>query len=469
MRTLKIALVERRGVDYLDIYALVKTPRGIPLLAAILQKAGHQVTCFVESIQRIRWQELFDYDLVGFSIISCTAKPTYTMIRRLRKAGYRGVVIVGGPHATELPEESLQAGANFVVRHEGDKTLPQLVSAIENGRPVSEILGISWMAVGQLQQSSDAPLLTEKELSLLPFPAFGTIVGYEKLHPIPIMFSRGCPFACKFCGVDAMFGHGYRFASFNWRLEQLRYLKEHYLDLWERCTVFFADDNFFGNDRSKAITLEMMEQMIALNLIPPKGWTCQARVGDITPGVAALMKQAGCITVCLGIESALAPTLKALHKGQSPKQIEDGIGYLLATGIEALAMTIAGADTDTFWSFFRSIRKLHKWGITYLQILAMVPLPGTKLTREFIAEGRCFSRNYDRYNGQHVLFRPKYMTRLSVWLSLYLVTFWFYFLTVRGLGLMKRKYSEAKQLIRIVILQALASPWQTLKELFAAK
>src|SRR3990170_1628647 len=104
----KVALVELAGRDYVNIYALVRMLRGIPLLAAILEQEGYQVTCYGEGIAKFDWQELLSYDAVGFSIISCTANPTYAMIRRLRKAVYNGIIIAGGPHATERPGEALK-------------------------------------------------------------------------------------------------------------------------------------------------------------------------------------------------------------------------------------------------------------------------------------------------------------------------------------------------------------------------
>lgn len=465
-RTLKIALVELTSVDYLNIYALIKMPRGVPLLAAILELSGHSVDCFVEAIQRFKWQKLAGYDLVGFSIISCTSIPTYTMIRKLRRAGYRGTIVVGGPHATVLPEESLGAGADVVVRHEGDKTFSKLAGAIERKESLEGVPGITWKQGDNIRHNVDQALLTEEELSTLPFPAFKNIIGYQRMRQIPITFSRGCPYACDFCAVRAMFGPRYRFASVDWRIAQLEIFRQEYPKFWQDCIIFFADDNFFGNPQGRLIAIEMLERMIALDLIPPKGWLCQMRVTDATPEVTKLMKQAGCVIVCLGIESADADTLMFFHKGQTPEQIKAGLANLHGYGINTLAMTIAGADTDTFWSFFRGIRWLLKWGITYLQVVAMVPLPGTEMVRRLAAEGRKLSLNLDRYNGMHVLIKPKRMSKVGVWLSLYFVTVWFYFLTSHGRRLFGKHPQGYLGMIGIAIRQFLKWSWQVVKERF---
>lgn len=459
-RKLKIALVELKSVDPLNIYALVsKIPRGIPLLAAILECLGYSVDCCVECIQSFDWRDLLSYDLVGFSTITCTANPTYKMIRQLRQAGYEGTIVVGGPHATALPKESFDAGADVVVRHEGDVTLPELVQAIESGERLDGLRGISWKSGDEIKHNSDRDFLTEEELSHLPLLALRTILGYEKMLQVSLAFTRGCQYKCKFCAVESMYGPAHRCSSLDWRINQLREFRDNYPEFWANCIVFFSDDNFFGGPRGKAITIAMLKRMIEENLIPSMGWLCQMRIADATLETVQLMEEAGCVTVCLGIESADTVTLKAMHKGQTPEEIRVGLHNLNAVGINTLAMTIAGADTDTFWSFWRSIRKLAKWGITYLQTVIMIPLPGTKMTQEFVADGREFSPDYDLYNGMHVILKPKKMSKLGVWMSLYFVTTWFYFLTPNGWKLLRKHRNEYVKVIWTALRQAARWRW----------
>ena len=500
---MKIALVELASIDPLNIYSLIGMHRGIPLLAAILEKSGHIVNCFVETIQKFEWSELTHYDVVGFSIISCTAEPTYTMVRKLRGAGYQRLILVGGPHATVLPEESLAAGADVVVRHEGDKTLPQLIGAVEKGKSLDGVLGITWKKEGNIRHNPDQVFLAEAELSVLPLPSFRSIVGFQRMRHISLSFSRGCPRACDFCAVEAMFGPKYRFTTRDWRISQLKALRDEYPELWKNCSIFVTDDNSFGSHSGKLITIETLEQMIAEDLVPPKGWFCQMLVADATSEVVELMKRAGCTMVCLGIESVNEDTLKALRKNQTPDEIEEGLKNLHKAGINTLAMTIAGTDTDTFWSFFRGIRQLAKWGITYLQIVIMVPLVGTKLALRLEAEGRGIHQiskrgitflqivarvplvgtkiarwletkgrgpfaNFNLHNGMHVVIKPKKMSKIGVWMALYLVTFWFYFISVNGRRLIRKHFRDYMRMVRITFLQGLKCTWQTIKERFTS-
>ncbi|HBM15377.1 MAG TPA: hypothetical protein DD381_03395 [Lentisphaeria bacterium] len=463
---MKIALVELTSRDLLNIYSVITMPRGIPLLAAIIKDLGHKVDCFVDNIQKFNWKELLNYDLIGFSIISCTANPTYNMIKKLKNAKYKGKIVTGGPHATALPNESLNTGADIVVRQEGDKTFPQLIHALEQHLSLNNVLGISWKTeTDTLKHNPNQKQLTSIELSNLPPPAFDTIRGYKNIRQIPLVFSRGCPYDCIFCAVRSIFGT-YRFSTVASRISQLKTFKNAYPWFWKNCMFFFADDNFFGDRESLPIAKEMLKQMIAGDLIPKKGWVCQMRVTDANIETAQLLKEAGCKVVCLGIETTDAVALKSIQKGQTPDDIRNGLSHLHTQKIKTLAMTITGIGTETFWSFFKGIRTLRQWGITYIQILAMVPFPGTKMTNQLESMQVKFSHNYDLYNGMHVLIKPAKMSVPATWMSVYLTTIWFYFFTVHGLKLFITEFRHYLKMLTLLFLQGITWPIRLVKECF---
>lgn len=461
---MKIALVEPRS-PRLNIFLLAKMCRGIALLAAILMQRGHEATCYVESIQPFRWRELLDYDIIGFSAITCTADRTYRLIQKLRKAGYTGKIVIGGPHVTALPEEAIiKSGADMVVRNEGDFTFVEVTDAIVSKKSIANILGISYMDRGRVQHNPDRPFLTSEELSTLPFPAFETILGLEKMSQIPLAFTRGCPHICFFCAVAPMFGKCYRWTTLEWRQNQWRTLHDQYPGLWRK-TIFIVDDNCLGDEEGKKITIQFLEWIIAEGLIPPQGWMCQMQIVDATPEICALFKRAGCKIVCSGIESDNPEALKEMGKPQRPDQIMVGLNNLHEAGIQVLAMTIAGTDKDTFWSIRASIRRLRKLGkITYLMVSTMVALPGTMMWWMFKRKGRWLSPHYKDYNGLHPVLRPERMSKFLLWLSLWDNTRWFYLGTLHGLGLIWANRKGAQKIVGLALWQATTAPWRFISE-----
>jgi radical SAM superfamily enzyme YgiQ (UPF0313 family) len=435
-------------------------------LAAILRDAGHEVTCFVESVQPFSWQELLNYKTVCFSVITCTADRTYCLVQKLRAARHRGTFIGGGPHATACPEEVLNAGIDIVARHEGDEVLLEVLEAIAEEKPLKDILGISWVSrSGQKHHNPDRPPLSCAKLSELPLPAFDLMLGYEKMSHVPLPGPRGCPNACKFCGVAPMFGRAYRNATVDWHIDQLREYRERYPELWWTKPIFFVADNFFGRGKWKEISLEFLRRIIAEGLIPPKGFTCQMEVRDATPEICQLLKAAGCKVVYVGVETDNPESLDVMNKPQSPEEIMVGLNNLHDAEMLVLAMTIAGADTDTFWSIVASNIRLRKQGnIDYLMVSFMTPLPDTEMTWELIKSGRDFSSINRLKDGIHTVLRPLNMSMTSLWLAGWLSMAWFYFWTRHGRGLIRSNGKLAAKMIGLMLWRAVSTPACSLLE-----
>jgi len=211
----------------------------------------------------------------------------------VRKAGIP--VFIGGPHVTYMPEEALQY-ADYVMRGEADDVIVDFVKAIETGKGLDKIPGLSYMKDGQVKHNSTAPFC--KDLDTIPAPDFGIIQGLEhegaRLTISPIMTSRGCPYDCSFCSVTGMFGQKYRFRSKERVLEELQNHRKFGGD-W----VFFYDDNFCAH---KKRTKELLHTMIQKKLTP--NWTAQVRVEVAKdPELMDLMVRSKCHTVYIGLES----------------------------------------------------------------------------------------------------------------------------------------------------------------------
>ncbi len=130
---------------------------------------------------------------------------------------------MGGVHPTFLPEEAMKH-ADYVVRGEGDFTLPELIEYIEKGHPdIASIKGVTYRdRRGNIINNPPRPLI--EDLNILPLPDFKLVEGWKSSNVYPISTSRGCPFNCKFCSVITMFGRKYRFKSVETIINELKHI-----------------------------------------------------------------------------------------------------------------------------------------------------------------------------------------------------------------------------------------------------
>ncbi len=397
----KVALIEPRSPGF-HIFSLNKLPRlGLPLLGALLKGRGYSVRIFCEELAPLDWSWVLSADLVGISVITPTAPRAYELIRQIKARAPGIPIVLGGPQVTFLPEEALEAGADYVVRREGEETLVELAEALKEGeREPSAILGLSYRSGDEIKHNQGRPLI--EDLDRLPFPDLSLIAGAERINVLPIQTSRGCPYNCKFCSVVKMFGRKYRARSVEGVLEELRLLHRRS----PRAHVFFYDDNF---SEDTARTKRLLEAMLREGLTPP--WSAQERVKVVRDTeLLELMKRSGCVRLCLGLESINPETLKSYRKAQTVEEIDRAIKVLHRYGIKVHGMFVLGADTDTLATIRETLRYSLAMQIDTVQFLILTPVPGTETYQELEAEGRIFTHRWELFDGHHVVFRPKLLS-----------------------------------------------------------
>ena len=370
---MKISLVEPKTPSYNVYTAFIKhLPLMGPIyLGSILKNDGHDVTIYNENIKEIDYSRIQDSDVLGISIMTSTAPRGYEIAENFRALNPKGRIIIGGVHATFLPEEAAQY-ADHVVKGEGELVISDLVKY--GGERIVEC----------------NPVLN---LDDLPFPDFSLIEGLGKPLPMtPASTSRGCPYDCTFCSVTAMFGRKYRFRSPESVIEELSRFKHK--------RIFFYDDNFGAN---RARTKELLNLMIERKITPP--WITQVRA-DMAKDeeLVSLMAEANCSRLCIGFESVDPEVLKSYNKRQTPEDVTNCIKVLHKYGIKVHGMFISEGYSDIY----------DKLGIDSLQLSILIPIIGSRLytsvqsARKFITEK--FPTDWKLYDGGHVVHWPDNMS-----------------------------------------------------------
>lgn len=429
MRRMKISFIEPQP-PY-NAYSYSELPLlGSLYLGTVLSREGHQVRIYNEKRQKLYDERsgrihpsLLDSNVVAISIVTCTADRGYKIATAIKKTKPAIRVMIGGPHASSLPEEAANY-ADLVVKGEAESVISDLVNdgakeGIVEGRIIDN-------------------------LDSLPFPDLSLIEGLKlPMRFAPISTSRGCPYACSFCYVSSLFGKEYRFRSADSVLEEI---SQRYKE--NQKGFFFYDDNFAANkNRTKTLLEKILQKNMKLR------WVAEART-DVArdSDLLRLMARANCLSLLIGFESVNPATLNAYNKKQRVEDIEDCIMKLHHHEIKVHGMFVLGSDEDDVYTIKRTIRFCHKWKIDTAQFAILVPLPGTELYSTLNSQKRIFTRKWSLYDGLHVVFGPKKMLP--------------YELQMKTLWAWKKFYSLSRNLKECFISRHLIKKWERANKAF---
>lgn len=369
---MKIALIEPAQAES-NVYSRLHMPLLGPIyLGTILKARGHEVEIYNEDIYQPEYLKL-NADIIGISILTSTARRGYEIARQFPKEK----VIIGGVHASLLPDEALRFCRQVVIGE-----AEEVIANVVEGRIKDKFV------YGKPIQNLDN----------LPVPDFSLIKGYSSTPSImPVSTSRGCPFDCTFCSATKMFGRKYRFRSADNVIKELL--------LRNVSRFFFCDDNFTAYPQRTRALLELMLKYKISN------WVCQVRC-DVTQNdeLLNLMARAGCSAVCVGFESVNVKTLLAYQKRQTIEDIINAIRSFHRKKIKIHGMFVLGSDDDNEHTVWETLKFAIRQKIDTIQMSILTPFPGTKVHEELKEQKRIFSRDWNLYDGQHVVFKPKLLS-----------------------------------------------------------
>jgi radical SAM superfamily enzyme YgiQ (UPF0313 family) len=295
--------------------------------------------------------------------------------RAAKAAHPRVKAIIGGPHVSVLPEETLRRYPEFdgAAIGEGEPTLREIFAALGGGESLASVAGMAYREDKQVHRTPGRDLLDD--LDSLPFPAwhYFEVNRYSGFYPlrgtsIPVITARGCPYRCRFCA--RAHGNRMRYRSVESVLAEI----ERGLAAGHR-TFAFVDETFTV-DRTRA--LRICELLAGLRPERAVEWVAQTRVDRMDEEVLAAMARAGCLAVNVGIESGDQEVLSSLGKDITVEQIRRAIEICRRTGIKALANVILGGPRETPATLRTTRRLVLSLRPDRLAVNQLVAFPGAE-------------------------------------------------------------------------------------------
>src|SRR5438067_2379594 len=296
------------------------------------------------------------------------------LVEKMKAANPNLKVAFVGPHVTVLPEQSLREcpTIDFVARKEFDYSVVEFAQ----GKPLSEIAGISYRKNGSVVHNADRPQITD--LDVLP----DVVDVYRKdldprrynvpflLHPFVSLYTtRGCPAQCTFClWPQTLSGHPWRKRSTDSVAAEMAKAKEY----WPWVREFFFDDDTFN--LQKARTIELCSKLKPLGLT----WSCTSRVTTDYETLKA-MKAAGCRLLIVGYESGDPQILKNIKKGATVERARQFTRDAHKLGLVIHGDFILGLPGETRETIQNTIAFAKELDVETIQVSVAHAYPGTEL------------------------------------------------------------------------------------------
>lgn len=295
-------------------------------------------------------------------------------------------VILMGPGPSYFIEKCLVDKRIVIVRGEPEATIVELLHALDENKPLSDILGISWMNNdGKVVNNGFRPLIGD--LDALPLPARHFIANRRYHNPkikrsgyTTAFTSRNCPYRCIYCVPSSLtFAREIEYKRFNGRKPTISYRTADSVDremalLHEQGykAIGFMDDNFIWNEERTRLMCEIMKKYGML-------WGCQARVDAITEPIAKMLGESGCQYVDLGVESFNDEILKYVRKGITTEQIYEAIGLLKKYDVPVkLNVLIGSSPLETKETLRHTLKEAKKLKVDQVMFNIVSPFPGTE-------------------------------------------------------------------------------------------
>ncbi len=339
--------------------------------------------------------ERFAPDVVAVTALTSEVYVAQEILALVKRHAVEHVTVVGGHHATLIPEDFYLPYVDAICLGEGELVFPQLLETLAGGRPLHGVSNLIWRdRCGTFVHNLRSRRRITAEC--VPLPRRDLVAKYRPEYyflfdqpDTSVATGRGCPYRCSFCSVWEFY------QGRTWQMSPERVIGEIHSVETEHIT--FVDDNFMMNARRE---LAIAEHIKSEGIVHRYSMECRTDSIVRHPEVIEKWLDIGLYAVLLGLEGASNSMLQSVNKRSSARVNDEAIRILQANGVIIWGAFLVDVDwtADDFQALWNYVAS-HQ--ITHTQFTILTPLPGTQLHRERQAE--LLTRDYTCYDTLHAV------------------------------------------------------------------
>lgn len=405
-----VVLLNPKYTDVLQAGGLYYNPPPLDLcwIASALEQNGFKVGVIdlnVESDERLGGYLVRENPkVVGITTPSPALPHVYRLLNLLRQKTPETEVVLFGQHVSGDPRIIASLGVRYGLAGWCERGFADLCKyAIRDEGSMREVDGLLRNVYGRIVENE----IKEHGLNELPFPA-RHLLDIARYKYLTVSASRGCPYKCLHCGSSGP----YYPRSREYVLRGPELVVREIRDVVEKHNVRvfdFVDDVFtYDEAHVKELCRLLTKERLGVT------WTCSTRPDLITNEIISCMKKAGCMQVCIGVESGSQVVRKRLSRDMPDEVIRNAFRTCRKMGLRTKASALIGLPGESKKEVEDTVEFLRDVKPTYVFLYPTLLLPGSGLFKLALKEGLISSDawvSYMKAAGPLPIYIPKGMTR----------------------------------------------------------
>lgn len=416
-------------------------PLGYPCLAAYLREHMQDVEVEIVDccILHMGYKSLEEHfrrqrpDVVCIGELTMYANEGFRGFELARRVLPDAVLIAGGYVYSALPEWTLEKcpAVDFVVRHEGEETLRELLETLRMGGDVNRVLGIDFLGIGGTPvKTAPRPLI--EDLDSLPIPAYD-IAHLDKYSPfgklwpraVTVQRSRGCHYECNFCSWWVQEGQHSQAPDGSLRPHRAYRTKSAKRMIAETELLYekFGVRYLFWVDGTWNLDSQWLDEYCS-ELIRRRydlGWWAFTRVDLLLKqekeGVLEKMVKAGLRHVLIGVERGDDGDFEKVRKaGYTTDLVREAITLLRTKYPQVFRQgtLLTGMRDDDGPAIRGLLKYAHDLNLDFPAFHPLTPFPGTPMFEHAKANGWLEEDDFNKYDMFYPVMPTKHLTREEV-------------------------------------------------------